>query len=108
MKLNSQQAAAVKRAMSVDPIDEENPAMEPLKSTFGDHTFYVVTEGLFVLEPMNDPGHPGEPAQFVRIATWTDDQMNALQPVEPQQTNTVVDLAEADGDGSDGSAEVAD
>lgn len=93
MKLNSHQIAAVKQDLSADPLDEENPAIGSLREAFGDHTFYVGSDGLFVVEPVEDTEHPGEPAQLVLVAAWTDEDKKALQPVPPQQTETVVDLA---------------
>lgn len=93
MKLNSNQIASVKQDLSADPLDEENPAMGSLRETFGDHTFYVGADGLFVVEPVDDAAHPGEPAQLVLVAAWTDENKNALQPVPPQQTERIVDLA---------------
>lgn len=99
MKLNSNQIAAVKQDLEADPLDEENPAIGSLRQAFGDHTFYVGSEGLFVVEPVEDEAHPGEPAQLVLVAAWTDEKKNALQPVPPQQTETVVDLATAEVNG---------
>jgi hypothetical protein len=101
MKLTSKQAAAVKARVNIDPIEEAHPAAAPLRKAFGDHTFYVVSDGLFVLEPVNDPGEKaGEPARFVLVAAWTDEDKGALKPVEPQRTNTVVDLADGGGEAS--------
>ncbi len=93
MKLTSTQAAAVKQRVNIDPIDEENPVAEPLRKAFGDHTFFVVSDGLFVLEAVNDASQGDDPARFVMVAAWTSEEKNALQPIEPQQTNTVIDLA---------------
>lgn len=101
MKLNSRQIASVKQELSLDPLEEENPAMEALRDTFGDHTFYVGTDGLFVIEPANDPTHRSEPAHFVLVAAWTDEQRTALQPVPQQATELVVDLATATANGGD-------
>ena len=95
MKLNANQIAAVKQDLSADPLEEQNPAMDALRKAFGDHTFYVGSEGLFVVEPVEDEKHPGEPAQLVLVAAWADDEKKSLQPVPPQQTQTVVDLAKA-------------
>ena len=95
MKLNANQIASVKQDLSADPLEEQNPAMDALRKAFGDHTFYVGAEGLFVVEPVEDDKHPGEPAQLVLVAAWADDDKKALQPVPPQQTQTVVDLAKA-------------
>jgi hypothetical protein len=93
MKLNANQIAAVKQDLSAEPLEDQNPAMASLRQAFGDHTFYVGAEGLFVVEPVEDDAHPGEPAQLVLVAAWADDDKKALQPVPPQQTETVVDLA---------------
>ena len=100
MKLNSNQIASVKLDLSADPLDEENPAMGSLRQTFGDHTFYVRSEGLFIVEPVDDPLHPREPAQLVLVAAWTNEKKNALHPVPPQQTQTVVDLATTAANGN--------
>jgi len=105
MKLNSNQIAAVREDLIAEPLEEENPAMASLRQAFGDHTFYVGSEGLFVVEPVEDDAHPGEPAQLVLVAAWTDEEKKALQPVPPQQTEKVIDLAAAaaKGNGSDDS-----
>jgi hypothetical protein len=99
MKLNANQIAAVKQDLSAEPLEDQNPAMASLRQAFGDHTFYVGAEGLFVVEPVEDDAHPGEPAQLVLVAAWADDDKKALQPVPPQQTETVVDLAAVNGSG---------
>ena len=94
MKLNSNQIAAVKQDLSADPLEEENPAMASLRQAFGDHTFYVGSEGLFVVEPVEDDAHPGERhgRVLLLVAAWTDEEKKALQPVPPQQTAKIVDL----------------
>lgn len=122
MKLTSQQVASVKQELGADPIEETNPAMETLRNAFGDHTFYLASDGLFVLEPADTVSQEGgdetpaegteasaksmdEPAHLVRIAAWTDENKNALQPAPPQATDTVVDLAAAGkGNGANGQA----
>lgn len=101
MKLNLRQIASVKQELGVDPIEEKNPAMEALRDTFGDHTFYVGTDGLFVIEPANDPTHSGEPAHLVLVGAWADEQRTALQPVPRQATEQVVDLAVATANAGD-------
>lgn len=97
MKLSSQQVAVVKDELGADPLGEENPAMESLKNAFGDHTFYVGSDGLFVFESVNEPEQAREPAQLVLVASWTDDQKTALEKIPPQQTDKVIDLAGSTG-----------
>jgi len=105
MKLSTQQVAAVKQELGADPVDEANPAMETLRQAFGDHTFYLASDGLFVLEPAdaadaNSAQEPAqqmsEPAHLVLVAAWTDENKNSLQPAPAQVSATVVDLAATD------------
>lgn len=104
MKLSSQQVTSVKQELGADPLDAENPAMKSLLDAFGEHTFYVGGDGLFVFEPVNDPEASGEPAQLVLVAAWTDEKKNALTQVPPQPTDKVVDLAAAKDSGGNGAA----
>lgn len=109
MKLTSQQVASVKQELGADPIEETNPAISTLRQAFGDHTFYLASDGLFVLEPADEvfkedqgaagsggdaPSEPmAEPARLILVAAWTDESKTALQPAPAQVTATVVDLA---------------
>lgn len=92
MKLNDQQIAAVKSSVNIDAIPPENPAVPQLTEHFGDHTFFVVTEGLFILEEVDNPELPGTPAEFVLVAGWADEERSALQGVQPTRSNTIIDL----------------
>lgn len=106
MKLSSQQVAVVKDQLGADPLEDENPAMDSLKNAFGEHTFYVGMDGLFVFEPVNDPDESGEPARLVLVASWTDEQKNALEKIPPRETDQVVDLSAA-AKGNPGSNDAA-
>jgi hypothetical protein len=92
MKLNDQQIAAVKASVNIDAIDAENPAVPELVKAFGDHTFFVVTEGLFILEEVDNPELPGTPAEFILVAGWANEEKSALQGVRPTPSNTIIDL----------------
>jgi hypothetical protein len=59
---------------------------------FGDHTFYVGEEGLLIFEPVQTTEENDTRAQLVLVAAWTDDDKNALRPIEPQATTIVVDM----------------
>lgn len=104
MKLTSQQVAAVKQELGADSLEEENPAMESLRGAFGDHTFYVGPDGLFIVEPIDNPTMEGTPAQLVLVAAWTDDKKNALEKVLPRETDTIVNLSAEVKGASNGSA----
>lgn len=92
MRLTSQQVAAVKQELGADALEEENPAMDSLRNLFGDHTFYVGEEGLLVFEEVDAVEPDDTRVQLVLVAAWTDDNKNALSPIDPQPTTIVVDL----------------
>jgi hypothetical protein len=99
MKLNDNQVKAVEERTGLQPIPEDNPAMDQLKQNFGDHTFYVDDRGLYVLESAQEDSDDSQ-ATAVQIATWTDENRNALQPHEPQATDAVFNLTRK-GNGED-------
>lgn len=94
MKLNAQQIAAVGQQIGADPLNDDDPVTDQLVKIFGEHTFYLSTEGLLVIEAAVDPDQDRETGkgQFVRVATWADEQRSALQPIQPEPTSIVLDL----------------
>jgi hypothetical protein len=99
MKLSDNQVKAVEEQTGLQPIPEDNPAMEQLKENFGDHTFYVDDRGLYILETPQDDTQQAQ-ATAVQVAQWTDENRNALQAHEPQATDAVFSL-QPQGDGAE-------
>lgn len=94
MKLNAAQIDIVEQQVSVRPIEDDSPAMPQLKEVFGDHTFYVDANGLHVLEVLPedmDGAQPGT-AAIIQIAEWTNEDKNALAPIEPRAAGSVVSI----------------
>jgi len=92
MKMTAGQIEVVKRTLGAEPVPEDNPAMEQLRTAFGDHSFYASEDGLMVFEPDEDGSAGGDIARLVMVAAWTDDAKNSLAPVEPRRTDITVDL----------------
>ena len=95
MKLNAQQIAAVGQQIGADPLNDDDPVTGQLVKIFGDHTFYLSTEGLLVIETAANVEEDEEEqakGQFVRVATWADEQRSALQPIQPEPTQVLLDL----------------
>ena len=92
MLLTADQMQVVQERVGVDPVDPDDPAVVTLSENFGDHTFYVGQEGLFVWEAV-DGTQGGEPAVLMHIAEWSEECDDALMSKEPQATDLVVDLA---------------
>lgn len=98
MKLNAQQVAKVHDQTGVKPVPENHPVAEDLKDTFGDHTFYLASEGLYVLESMEPPQDGGQMAKAMVVASWTDESRTELMPHEPQSTTLIVTLDDSGPD----------
>jgi len=94
MKLSDDQVKAVEENTGLKPIPPDNPAIERLQESFGDHTFYVDDRGLYVLETAEDEAE-GDQATAVQVASWTDENMTTLQAHEPQATDVVLSLVRA-------------
>lgn len=91
MKLSTAQIAEVKEQTGIDPVPEEHPTAPNLKEAFGDHTFFLDTNGLHVLEAA--PGEKIEEKQalaVIRVASWTDEERTALAPHEPQVSDAAL------------------
>jgi hypothetical protein len=101
MKMNSAQIEQTLHTLNTaqlnaEAIPAEHPMMSQLERLFGDHTYFLDSRGLNIVEPV-EAGHvDGRLGVVVNLASWTDSKAESLQPHQPEPTETVVDLA-ADG-----------
>jgi hypothetical protein len=63
-----------------------------LNELFGDHTFFLDSNGLNVVEPSESPQAGAPVGTVVNVASWSDAQMTGLRPHEPEPTEVVVIL----------------
>lgn len=92
MKLNS---ACVERTLSqfeAQAIPEDHPVVPHLSALFGDHTFFLDSHGLNIVEPMDSPRAGIEQGRVVNLAHWMDADLSSLAPHEPEPTDVVVIL----------------
>jgi hypothetical protein len=97
MKMTS---ALVKETLSqfeAQPIPDNHPARPQLTRLFGDHTFFLDSSGLHILEPQGRSERGAALAHVVRVARWED--ADHLQAHEPEPTDIVVELGTNDPDG---------
>lgn len=90
MRLTS---ALVKQTLSqfeAQVIPDSHPAMPELKDVFGDHTFFLSSRGLDIVEPVKDSGDGVQAGTVVEIASWTGSDSPALMPHEPEPVGVVV------------------
>lgn len=93
MKLTIEQIEGIHDQAGIDPIPQTEAVIDVLQHHFGDHTFYVDEEGLRVWESIDDEQAATEKLQAYRVASWADEEKNALVPHDPIPMDTVVELA---------------
>ena len=83
MRLSELQMQRVQEETGASVVPEDNPSMPALKQNFGDHTFFLDSEGLHIWETV--AGEPSEASKLVgvRIASWSSDEKKSLVPHEP-------------------------
>ena len=99
MKMNSAQIEQTLHTLNAaelnaEAIPAEHPMMSQLERLFGDHTYFLDSRGLNIVEPV-EAGNDGRLGVVVNLASWTNSRAESLQPHQPEPTETVVDL-EAD------------
>jgi hypothetical protein len=92
MRLNQAQVESTLSQFEAEALPDNRPAIPQLNNRFGDHTFFLDSTGLNVLEPA-EVVEPGVQAgKIVNLAHWTDDRLTSLMPHEPEPTGLVVVL----------------
>jgi hypothetical protein len=92
MKMNS---AMVERTLSqfdANVIPDNHPAVWQLIEAFGDHTYFVDTAGLHIVEPAEPVEDETRTGVVVKLASWRDSSRASLVPHEPETTKVVIAL----------------
>jgi hypothetical protein len=97
MKLNSTQLEQTLTQFEAEVLPDNHPAVPQLNNLFGDHTFFLDTRGLKVLEPTGASAADAQAAdaqsgEVVSLADWSDATLTSLRPHEPEPTGVVVVL----------------
>ena len=92
MKLSSAQVDKTLTQFEAQVIPDDHPLVPRLNELFGDHTFFLDSNGLNVVEPAetNKPGVAT--GKVVNLADWSDDKLTTLAPHPPEETDVVVVL----------------
>ena len=96
MKLNAAQLRSVEAQLGVDAISEGHPVSPDLKAAFGDHTYFLDTDGLNIIE--QDPSPDSSSGIVVRMASWSSDERKELVGHAPQALSLTVDLGKDEPD----------
>ena len=92
MKLSSAQVARTLSQFEAHAIPDDDPLVRQLNELFGDHTFFLDSDGLSVIE-LREVGRGGaREGTVVNLANWSDSKLTGLAPHEPEPTDIVVVL----------------
>lgn len=92
MKLNATQVKRTLSQFDAEVLPDSHPVVPQLNSLFGDHTFFLDSDGLNVLEPAETPDVEGQAGEVVSLASWSDATLTSLRPHEPEPTGVVIVL----------------
>jgi hypothetical protein len=92
MKLTSAQVERTLTQFQAEAIPDNHPVIPQLNSLFGEHTFFLDSKGLNIVQPAEAIGAGAQSAKVVNLANWSDANPNRLEPHEPEPTDIVVTL----------------
>jgi hypothetical protein len=93
MKLTSAQIERTLSQFEAQAIPESHPVLTPLNELFGDHTFFIDSDGLSIVEPIDGPApRRTQAARVVSVANWSDESLANLAAHEPEPTDAIVEL----------------
>ena len=94
MKLTPQQVERTLDQFPAQAIPDGHPVMSELTNLFGDHTFFLDSQGLNIVEPVwtgNDATK--ETGRIINLANWADSTRTRLAAHEPEPTDIAIELA---------------
>jgi hypothetical protein len=93
MRLTSAQVRETVSQYQGQPIPDNHQLVPPLNERYGDHTFFLDSNGLNIVEPASEPTHDAtQAARVVNLANWSDANCTKLVTHEPEPTDTFVEL----------------
>ncbi|RYE84001.1 MAG: hypothetical protein EOP19_12575 [Hyphomicrobiales bacterium] len=95
MKLTEARIDSALHQIEAQAIPENHPSTVQLSELFGEHTFFLDTSGLAIIEPMKTDDSAGSLGRVVKLARWGDETRRNLSPHEPEYTDVVVALDKA-------------
>jgi hypothetical protein len=91
MKLTSAQIERTLTQFRGEAIPDDHPVIPQLNDLFGEHTFFLDSHGLNIVEPAEAAaGAAAQSAKVVNLANWSDDDSTGLELHEPETTDIVI------------------
>ena len=84
------------RRLEARPFPQNHPVADSLVELFGEHTFFVDADGLFIVESAERERDGGaELGRVVKLANWVDGHRTVLSPHRREGADIVVTLDDA-------------
>ncbi|MDB5600752.1 MAG: hypothetical protein JWN71_2796 [Xanthobacteraceae bacterium] len=90
MKMNPAQIEQTLHQFNAKAIPPADPIMSQLEKMFGDHTYFLDSKGLNIVEPVNADQDNGPLGVVVNLADWEAGDGTMLKPHQPEKTELVV------------------
>jgi hypothetical protein len=92
MRLNATQVERTLAQFDASVVPDDHPIGPELHRFFGDHTFFLDSSGLNILEAADAPDVGAEAGEIVNLAYWSDATLTSLRPHEPEPTGVLIVL----------------
>jgi hypothetical protein len=93
MKLTSAQVERTLSQFEAQALPDSHPMVPRLNELFGDHTFFLDSNGLNIVEPAGEGPRAGiQAGRVVNLANWSDANLTKLATHEPEPTDSIVEL----------------
>jgi hypothetical protein len=93
MKLTSEEVKRTLGQFEAQALPDSHPMVPKLNELFGDHTFFLDSNGLNIVEPTAEVLRGGaQAARVVNLANWSDANLTSLAPHEPEPTDAIIEL----------------
>jgi hypothetical protein len=98
MKLNTAQVEKTVNQLQAQALPDDHPLIPQLNRLYGEHTFFLNSNGLNIVEPADDvldvpASEMSAMDVVVNVADWTDSTPPKLEAHEPEVTENTVSLA---------------
>lgn len=95
MKLNAERIDGALTQFNAEALPQNHPVLPQFNELFGDHTFFINSYGLSIIEPIATRDDGVEIGRVVRLANWLDESRSKLSPHERETTDMTVLLSDA-------------
>jgi hypothetical protein len=92
MRLDSTLVERTLSQFEAEAIPDNHPVVPQLNRLFGDHTFFLNSNGLNIVEPAEPREGGTQAGKVVKLASWSDANPTKLEPHEPELTDVVIVL----------------